>query len=487
MNKFVFIAGQRKTLQVAFWKMGTFTQSYPFFSKSLKPNFFNFRDGVNAEYWVPEKEIIVMNTLGRKYLNVSFTRKIIQDIINHNKVAWNLIGRITTEDFSQKKPKELLTLFNQCDAVLYRLMGTLFLSQEVYTKAVEDRLMEALQKRLNSVNKANTYFNLLIKPDTLDGIKHEEIQWYKYVIQSKKINKADLLDYLYRNSWLVYNAFTNNEAYKFINERYIRSKKNVRTYFYSLKKLKKEKAKEQARISRSLRIFDKKTLQLAQIIKDLAKTRLEVKFATNTLETTMNLRLLQFVAAKNHIIFLDLIDGYFPDDIRNVLRKKILVPKAEIQRRKRFVSFYYHRGRVQIATGVAAKKLTQRILKNSLPTKTITVLKGQAASQGKNPVITGKARIIRLGSHEQLAEDMRRFKAGEIIVSMMTQPQIMPIARKSAGIITDEGGICSHAAIISRELSIPCVVGTAVATKIIHDGDLVTIDARKGIVHLLKK
>ncbi|MFA5359215.1 MAG: PEP/pyruvate-binding domain-containing protein [Patescibacteria group bacterium] len=74
-----------------------------------------------------------------------------------------------------------------------------------------------------------------------------------------------------------------------------------------------------------------------------------------------------------------------------------------------------------------------------------------------------------------------------IIVVPMTHPKDIMLIRKSEAIITDEGGILSHAAIISRELQKPCIIGTKIATKILNDGDLVEVDANQGIIKVLKK
>ena len=63
----------------------------------------------------------------------------------------------------------------------------------------------------------------------------------------------------------------------------------------------------------------------------------------------------------------------------------------------------------------------------------------------------------------------------------------MAAMRKSSAFVTDEGGIISHAAIIARELKIPCIVGTKTATKILKDGDLVEVDADNGVIRILKK
>jgi phosphohistidine swiveling domain-containing protein len=84
-------------------------------------------------------------------------------------------------------------------------------------------------------------------------------------------------------------------------------------------------------------------------------------------------------------------------------------------------------------------------------------------------------------------DQKNEFKQGQILVSSMTRSEFLPIIKKSKAIITDEGGITCHAAIISRELKIPCVIGTKIATQVLHDGDLVEVDANQGIVKILKR
>lgn len=74
---------------------------------------------------------------------------------------------------------------------------------------------------------------------------------------------------------------------------------------------------------------------------------------------------------------------------------------------------------------------------------------------------------------------------GFILVADHTTPELLPIMKKSIAIITDMGGLLSHASITARELSIPCIVGTKVATQVLHDGDTVELDADKGIVKIL--
>ncbi len=78
-------------------------------------------------------------------------------------------------------------------------------------------------------------------------------------------------------------------------------------------------------------------------------------------------------------------------------------------------------------------------------------------------------------------------KKGDILVCSMTIVEATPYLKRCKAIVTDEGGITCHAAVISRELKIPCIVGTKIATKVLKDGDLVKVDADKGIVKILKR
>ena len=103
-------------------------------------------------------------------------------------------------------------------------------------------------------------------------------------------------------------------------------------------------------------------------------------------------------------------------------------------------------------------------------------LKGVVASKGK---VQGIARVI-IGPSE-----FKTFKKGEILVAEATRPDFVPIMKIAKAIIAEEGGITSHAAIVSRELGIPCLVGVSHATTIIKSGDSIEVDAQKGAVRRL--
>ncbi len=105
-------------------------------------------------------------------------------------------------------------------------------------------------------------------------------------------------------------------------------------------------------------------------------------------------------------------------------------------------------------------------------------IKGMPAQAGK---AKGIAKII----NEK--KETKKMNQGDVLVSVATSPDLLPAMKKAEAIITDEGGITCHAAIVSRELGIPCIVGTKIATQILRDGDKVEVDAEKGIVKIISK
>ncbi len=130
---------------------------------------------------------------------------------------------------------------------------------------------------------------------------------------------------------------------------------------------------------------------------------------------------------------------------------------------------------VELTSGKEARKLHKQI--EQLRGSEKFDLRGQSACLGR---AAGKVRIVRG------PEDFEKFKQGEILVAVMTRPEHVPIMKKAAGIITDEGGVTCHAAIVSRELNVPCIVGTQRATKLLKTGQEIELDAFHGLVKLIR-
>ncbi len=105
------------------------------------------------------------------------------------------------------------------------------------------------------------------------------------------------------------------------------------------------------------------------------------------------------------------------------------------------------------------------------------VVKGQIGSPGE---ATGTVQII-------LSQELNgtQLNKNSILVTDMTTPNFIPLMKQAKAIITDLGGVLSHAAIVSREMKIPCIVGTKNATQILKNGDLIEVDAKRGVVRIL--
>ena len=106
------------------------------------------------------------------------------------------------------------------------------------------------------------------------------------------------------------------------------------------------------------------------------------------------------------------------------------------------------------------------------------ILKGIAASAG---IVEGLVKVV------AGFKDNAKFKEGDVLVTELTEPSMVPMMIKASAIVTDIGGLTSHAAIVSREMGTPCVVATKEATKILKDGQRVKVDGAKGEVYAIEE
>jgi len=123
----------------------------------------------------------------------------------------------------------------------------------------------------------------------------------------------------------------------------------------------------------------------------------------------------------------------------------------------------------------------QKLIRQETKSLTKDTISGRTAYDPGQSV-RGKVIIVR--DKNELADKNDRIK-GNILVAIQTTPHFVPYLKDVKAIVTDEGGITCHAAIVSRELRIPCVIGTKIATQVIKDGDEVEVDAEKGIVKII--
>lgn len=163
-----------------------------------------------------------------------------------------------------------------------------------------------------------------------------------------------------------------------------------------------------------------------------------------------------------------------PELISMLLDKK--VNKEELKNRHDFCACFHEFDSFSLFTGDEARELYKHIVKT--PEVEEKVLKGQTASLGK---VTGTVRIIH--KVHQVANMVK----GDVLVATMTRPEMIVAINQASAIVTDEGGITSHAAVSAREFGIPCIVGTHGASSKIKTGTEIELDADEGVVKILKK
>jgi phosphohistidine swiveling domain-containing protein len=180
--------------------------------------------------------------------------------------------------------------------------------------------------------------------------------------------------------------------------------------------------------------------------------------------------------------------GYTTDQLRYLVYTELIahirdgatLPSSEQldTRRQQCLVHQYEFGQMHMWVGAeASQQLAKITIGNELgDISAITELKGKTAQQGK---IRGPVCIVKTRA------DMEKFRDGGVIVSEMTDPSFLPIMKKASAFVTDEGGFLCHAAIVARELGVPCVIGTRFATQVFKDGDMVEVDADKGLVKIL--
>ena len=219
--------------------------------------------------------------------------------------------------------------------------------------------------------------------------------------------------------------------------------------------------------------FDEKHKQIFKSVRDFAFL-MDYKKETFT-KSHLAIRPMLEEIAKRLKLPLELSQFLTINEVKKHLYEKSLPDKEKLQ--KRYENSVYINTKDGKYVLLEGKEATDFIAEAMKKEEIIAdTLKGTPASRGK---VQGKVHII------LDAKKIDEMQQGEILVTAMTSPDYTAGMKKAAGIITDEGGLTCHAAIVSRELGIPCVISTKNATHILKTGDTVELDADNGVVKIL--
>lgn len=161
-----------------------------------------------------------------------------------------------------------------------------------------------------------------------------------------------------------------------------------------------------------------------------------------------------------------------PEELLDGLKGNVIPSRESLHGRMDAFGLVLCDGKSTLITG----KELQNQIDILLPQESPKTLTGTCASVG---VARGKVKLVFCPA------DMDKVEKGDIVVAPETTPDLLPIFHKASGIITDMGGITGHAAIVSREFGLPCIVGTRNATRVLKDNDMIELDATNGMIRKL--
>ncbi|MBU1039195.1 hypothetical protein KKC17_03170 [Patescibacteria group bacterium] len=326
----------------------------------------------------------------------------------------------------------------------------------------------------------------LTMPVGLSKVQNEELDLYKLTIKIKSFIKNNKLPKLSQLSGRSLNLFKKHtDKYRYLGYNWEGPAFSDYYFWKRLENLFKDKVTPQTKI-KDFFANKKKGIRLAEKIKkDLHIDNKHNKLLelTKHIIYSKEYRKMAFVQSYYEVekllkeiadrlsLSLDEVRVSLLTEVRLMLTSKLTRPKELSDRIE---------GHLFV---VLSQKLPGRVFTDNLYLKTkeyllkrqdlheINYFHGQTACLGK---AEGLVKII------NSVKDIGKMRKGDILVSTQTNPDLVPAMRKAAAIVTDLGGITCHAAIVSRELGIPCVIGTKVATKVLKDDDRVVVDASRG-------
>jgi phosphohistidine swiveling domain-containing protein len=368
----------------------------------------------------------------------------------------------------------------------------------VLEMGIKSKLEEFMNKKKNDLGKLNSYYNILTTPKEISYVSKERLKLYRLIeeiqndlglsklfeldtqlilekVDSKFIEKIQMLVENYWWTSLSWNSDNEKSIKDYIDEiKSVIHNNEIAKEKIAQEYLNQEEVKiKKLQISKELG-FDEEFLQYLEVFENYAiihdyRKEIQMKF------TQMMRKLVAEIARRSEVRYDDLMWCWPPEVQEVILTKKL--PKELIDKRKDAILTIITENNVEEYVGMDAKKKKTEELNSS--TSKITNFQGAIASVGK---VAGMAKICY--SHQ---DALKKIKEGDILVTGMTTPDFAHAMKKAGAIVTDEGGVTCHAAIISRELGIPCIIATDIATKTINDGDLIEVNANHGVVKIIKR
>ncbi|MHB8830952.1 MAG: PEP-utilizing enzyme [Patescibacteria group bacterium] len=387
----------------------------------------------------------------------------VKGLYEKNLIPGNqLLERLRENDLSQLLESELLGVFKECIGAQVNTVGLGHVIEPVGF-GLDEELKQKLYQHLPDKKAFNLVYTQITKPTQQSFIGKEQQELEAMVnLEGEELDKA-LAAHEAKYYWILSNYAGPRRLTKEICLERLQAFKNSST-------------KKAIQTSTTVEIdLDDATRHLAERLDFTAVWQDERKL--NILKGIYHLGMVINEISSRTGIPADHIAYFEPTEALAIQNLDQLKAKAvELARRVNGVFFLQLPEGPDVAVGHDYEEAI----------KLYEALNGQGASKPGSSAIYGSVAnpgtaIGRVVVCKDLAS-IDKVQEGDVLVASMTRPEYMAAIKKAAAIVTDEGGITCHAAIVARELGIPCVIGTKVATKVFKDGMIVEVRANHGMV-----
>jgi len=430
-------------------------------------------NGYTQVYWC-DKDIEKLHKESEQLLDPKKASQLLKECRHIDKVYWKTAKSVLEKLKNPIKRYELAQLYDKYIYTFRKVLIYFVVIADKMTYASEQELKRIVEEHFKE-NSKETYLTL-VTPTKPDLLFEELLDWGELL---KNPSRERIVKHTKKYSILLPNIFSEQEAIRWAEKRI--SEKNIQQIQQMIDQSnkKRKKAKEkQKEIFNNLN--SKKAEQISFFIQELALLRLQLKACWNG-ECYHIQPLYEEIAKVAECNVKDLYMFYTWRDIHALLHNGINLSPMILKSRKRYYLAYHADWKTVIYCGNRAQKKHKEVISSSLPDKKTTSFSGTVTNRGK---VRGKVKVIKSGDPNEFLKIAGTLTGKEILVTGMTNPAMVVLIEKVGGIITDEGGIACHAAIISREFNIPCIVGTKIATQILKTGQEVELDAIEGIVRV---
>ncbi|TKJ17948.1 hypothetical protein CEE44_04795 [Candidatus Woesearchaeota archaeon B3_Woes] len=430
-----------------------------------------------------------MDDIEKVYTSIINESKKIQDISSYfieewerdNDLFYKKCIEVSKIDLTKLSDEELIKLSNEFSQITLNRNSSSSLIDGFALgtdEMIADKIKEVYESsKIKDEKRFTDVFSTLTAPVHLSFINDAEVELLEVALNVKKGgDKTKLLEEHQKNFFWTRNNYVDSyvlDVKHFEKEldKIFSLNLNIEEEVKRIKDTPKVNRKKKEDLMNLLNISDELKV-LIKISEDFTYWQDERKKAT--FWTTHYFSLILDEIGKRVDIPLDEIKYMSPREVGNIFNKK--PTREELKGRKNNSVFYWDKEGHEALHGKDADDVKNEIL-GSTDLSDVDDFRGLTASMGK---ATGKVKILKS------ATEINKVEKGDIIVAVMTRPDYIPAMKKASAIVTDEGGVTCHAAIVSRELGIPCIIGTKIATKVLKDGDLVEVNANHSWVKIVK-